>query len=175
MSFLIILLYGQRGNTPSIIVSILNVLFNPQNYVPHIVVRSNASGLGEYENIQEKLFKVTEQDSSVKSNFVILELDRERDLHMTLIFAKGLSRKCDDLVYEIKQVFKMFDENMGIAKEYAALPNFGIDTVPYWFATKSEYSNNITKPYGWLETPAAKLDLSQYELGPSGVIKSLKK
>ena len=60
-----------------------------QNLVPHIVVRKNkADTNSNYNKIQGETFIITDESLSDKTDFLIIELDRERDLHMTVCYSK---------------------------------------------------------------------------------------
>ena len=145
---------------------------DPQNLVPHIVVRkSPGDSNSQFHPIQGEVFKIDEADLSVKSQFLLIELDRTRDLHMTMIFSKGLKQRCD-MVVEFKEMLAMLldPKYQHLLQEYADLPYFGQDAVSYWKETKDQYPMNVTPPPDWKPTPKKGLDLSGVRLSAIGSV-----
>ena len=132
---------------------------DPANLVPHIVIRKNKDdpfGNMKYDQIQNEKFLISETDLSVKSDFIIMELDKKRDLHMTLIYSKGIKRKID-LVEAFGNVIKLLNRNHNLIYLYSGLNNFGAAEIDYWYETGNLYPNNVIIPDDYVkvvkETP----------------------
>jgi hypothetical protein len=146
---------------------------DPQNLVPHIVVRkSPGDSSSQFKAIQGEYFKIDECDLSVKSQFLLIELDKTRGLHMTMIFSKGLKKECPDLIGEFKDMLAMLldPKNQHLLQEYADLPYFAQDAVGYWKETADQYPLNVTPPADWKPSTKKVIDVSALNLSPIGSV-----
>lgn len=110
-----------------------------QNLVPHIAIRKNKYGsLDSYSQIQNKEFTIGSQDVCVRNDFILLELDRSRDLHTTLIYKKRIKDKID-LMKCFKLIIRILDLYPNMASEYSSLPYFGQEYTKYWYDTPESF------------------------------------
>lgn len=136
------------------------VKIDAQNSVPHIVVRkSPADSNNQFDNIQGEEFKIDESSLSLKKQFLIVELDRDRDLHMTMLYNSNLPNDIN-LKEEFAHVVRLLDQRPDFAKLYSELPYFGIDAAAYWLESADSYPENITQPIDWTPKPIVKPDYS---------------
>lgn len=124
---------------------------DPANLVPHVVVRKNKDDpFSKYKSIQDEDFLISEADISSKSDFIILELDKKRDLHMTLIYSKGIGKKIN-LVKAFINVIKLLNSQPELIELYSSLKYFGDNEIEYWYDTGSLYPNNISIPENYIK------------------------
>ena len=127
------------------------------NMVPHVVVRKNKTDpFSKYKTIQGEHFIIGETELSVKNDFVIMELDTKRDLHMTLIYSKGIGKKLD-LVDAFSKVIKILNYRPELIKMYSQLDYFGTDEINYWYDTGDQYPDNIVPKEYIPEKPEEKV------------------
>lgn len=124
---------------------------DPANLVPHVVVRKNKDDpFSKYKSIKDENFLITETDVSSKSDFIIIELDKKRDLHMTLIYSKGIGKKIN-LVEAFTNVIKLLNYQPELIQLYSSLKYFGKDEIEYWYDTGSLYPHNILIPENYVK------------------------
>lgn len=119
---------------------------DPANLVPHIVVRKNPKDpFSKYDSIQNKTYTLEQSHLSAKTNFLILELDSRKDLHMTLIYSKKIHKRID-----LKQAFlfvlQVLNKFPSLIVKYQALPYFGEREITYWYHVSKDYPFNIECP-----------------------------
>ena len=120
------------------------------NLVPHVVVRKNKDDpFSKYKSIQNEHFLIDESAISSKNDFIIVELDKKRDLHMTLIFSKGLGKKMN-LVEAFTNVIKLLNYSPELIDVYTSLAYFGNKEINYWYETGNLYPNNIYIPVDYV-------------------------
>jgi hypothetical protein len=130
------------------------------NLVPHVRVRKDPrDAFSHYRSAQGARFVVDRAQLSAKSDFLIIELDAARDLHFTVLYAKGLKKRAAsaglDLVDAFCHVLQMLNAHPHLIREYAALPYFGQAAIAYWAAKPGGYPHNVTPPADWRPAPAA--------------------
>ena len=109
------------------------------NLVPHVVVRKNKDDpFSKYKSIQDEHFLISEVDLSSKSDFIMIELDKKRDLHMTLIYAKGIGKRID-LIDTFNSVIKLLNYRPDLIELYASIEYFGQKELEYWHETSQLY------------------------------------
>ena len=123
---------------------------DPQNLVPHVMVRKNPTdSSSKYNQIQNEKFFVDQCDLSVKNDFLMIELDKKRDLHMTLIFAKGISKKIN-LAEAFTNIIKLLNHRPDLIESYSSLEYFGQKEIEYWHETKDSYPDNVRRPHDYI-------------------------
>ena len=116
------------------------------NLVPHVKVRRDKDdAFSKHNSIQNEFFLINETGISAKNDFIIIELDKKKDLHLTLIFSKGIG-KIINLVEAFKNVIKLLNYNPELIKMYQSLEYFGYKEINYWYETGDLYPNNIHLP-----------------------------
>jgi hypothetical protein len=126
-----------------------------QNLVPHIRVRKDKASRSHYDDIQNKDFRITESDISIKNDFMIVELNSKKtDPHMTLIFCKKLGTKVD-LLAAFKHVLQTLNANPSSIDLYAKLPYFGQSLSQYWYDVAESFPNQIEIPADYTPQLAA--------------------
>ena len=127
-----------------------------QNLVPHIRVREDKSSASSYDAIEGEEFCITPELLSAKSDFLTLELDAERGLHCTMIFAKGLKKRAD-MIAAFDQTLGLLNARPELIAAYASLPYFGQAAIHYWHDTPELYPDNIVPPAGYVPVVRPKL------------------
>lgn len=114
-------------------------LIDAQNLVPHVVVRkSRDDPKSNYDTIEKEQFIINEDSISVKKKFMIMELDKIKDLHMTIIFDKsGNISKNVDLLNVFKFVIRLLNVYPELIEKYSSLKYFGQEYVDYWYHSES--------------------------------------
>lgn len=118
--------------------------------VPHIVVRRNKQDkFSEFKTIQGQVFDVKEADLSLKNDFLIIELDRDRELHFTVVWKKTLKRntKNINIIEAFKTMVATLKKHPELIKQYASLPYFGEHALMYWMETAKNYPFNVCPPH----------------------------
>lgn len=116
------------------------------NLVPHVVVRKNSTdSFSKYTTIGSHPFLITRKDLSSKQDFLMIELDKKRDLHMTLIFSKGIGKRVN-LVEAFINLIKLLNYMPDLIDSYASLSYFGQKEIHYWYETRASYPHNIIMP-----------------------------
>lgn len=154
------LLLSMRVITPSDI--------DAANLVPHIVVRKNKlDPFSKYDSIQNRSFVIREEDLSVKSDFLLIELDEKQDLHFTLIYSKKINKRVD-LIKAFKTVIKVLNAYPHLVHKYEALAYFGENEVDYWYNTPNSFPFDISplKDY----KPNSTVNKTEYNVTPGGSI-----
>jgi hypothetical protein len=124
---------------------------DPANLVPHVVVRKNKDDpFSKYKSIQDENFLISEADISSKLDFIMVELDKKRDLHMTLIYSKGIGKKIN-LIEAFTNVIKLLNFKPELIELYSSLKYFGNNEIEYWYDTGSLYPNNISIPENYIK------------------------
>ena len=119
---------------------------DPANMVPHVVVRkNNTDPFSKYDSVQGEYFNISRNDLSSKRDFIMIELDKKKDLHMTLIYCKGISKKVD-LIEAFDKVLKPLNNKKHLISMYSNLENFGLKEIDYWYETGFDYPNNVHAP-----------------------------
>ena len=108
-----------------------------QNLVPHIVVKKN-----NYKTIREREFVIDERSLTIKNDFILIELDRKNDLHMTLIYKKKIKESID-LMTAFKLIIKLLTFYPELIERYANLPYFGGHVIHYWYDTPDSFPFKI--------------------------------
>lgn len=140
---------------------------DPANLVPHVMVRkSPTDAFSKHDYVQNRKFFIGEKDISCKKDFLLIELDEKKDLHMTMIYSKGVGERVDLLV-AFRQVIKLLNGNPGLIEKYSNLPYFGMDAMQYWAETKDLYPNNVVPPEGW---KPRKEEVIEYETTAAGSV-----
>jgi len=140
---------------------------DPQNLVPHIVVRNNKRDINNnFDEIQNEKFVITKESLSLKSNFLLLELDETRNLHMTLIFSKRIGSQCN-LIEAFDEVLGYLNKYPNMIETYKELEYFGNDHTKYWYNTPDSFPFKINKPLDYI--PEKKKDLN-YKTSAAGTI-----
>lgn len=117
-----------------------------QNLVPHVVVRKSPSDTqSKYKSANGEIFIIDEIALSVKNDFLLIELDVQRDLHMTLIFSKKIKNKCN-LVNALRTVIGNLNEHPELIEKYSSLEYFGLAEIDYWYNTPESYPLDVNKP-----------------------------
>jgi hypothetical protein len=124
---------------------------DPANLVPHIMVRKNPlDPFSKYASIQNEKFLINESDLSSKSDFLMIELDKKKDLHMTIIFSKGISKRIN-LVSAFHNLLKLLNYRTDLIELYSSLEYFGSKEIEYWYETKHLYPDNICIPVDYVK------------------------
>ncbi len=100
-------------------------IIDNQNLVPHIVVRTGKDDpKSNYNTIENEQFIITQESISVKKKFMIIEIDKLRDLHMTMIFDKTeeMSSKIN-IFAAFEFVIKLLNTYPELIKKYSTLKN----------------------------------------------------
>lgn len=87
--------------------------------------------------------------SSINSNFILIELDEKRDLHIILIYSKKIKNRVN-LVESLKYVIQMLNAYPQPIQEYINLPCFGQKTIEYWYETSDSYLFKIRVPENYI-------------------------
>ena len=146
-----------------------------QNLVPHVVVRaSKTDGLSKFKTIHGDKFLIEESMLSPKSDFLIVELDKRRGLHYTIIFSKKLKDRVDS-AEAFKETIMTLNRYPELLKGYSSLPYFGLDAIPYWVETADKYPFNVIPPPDWKPTvkPKKGEELAKLKLTAAGSVISL--
>lgn len=118
---------------------------DPQNLVPHIVARKNKiDPKSNYEYLKTAVFTINEDSISIKRDFMIIELDRERDIHMTLIYSKNIKNRVN-LLSVFKFVLRTLNAHPELISQYRALDNFGIREIEFWYMS-GNFPSQIKAP-----------------------------
>ena len=146
---------------------------DPQNLVPHLVVRSGPNdSASRFDSIRTDAFVVRRRDVSCKSKFLMLELGpRADDLHYTLVYYKTGVPKGLDLMAALETTIRHLTHER--IAEYQALPDFGggARAVAYWSERRS-YPNGITPPLDFVLPPKPTFVLPpDIEVLPNGVLR----
>ncbi len=132
---------------------------DPANLVPHIVVRKNKDDpFSKYKSVQGEHFLISESDLSAKSDFIMIELDKKRDLHMTLIYSKGIGKNIN-LIEAFTNVIKLLNSRPELIASYSSLEYFGNKEIEYWYETRHLYPNNILVPENYVKMTKATPEL----------------
>ena len=124
---------------------------DPANLVPHVVVRkSKDDPFSKYKSIQDEHFFISTEDLSTKSDFIMIELDKKRDLHMTLIYSKGIGKKIN-LLEAFTNIIKLLNYRPELIASYSSLEYFGFKEMEYWYESGSSYPNNILIPNDYVK------------------------
>jgi hypothetical protein len=116
-----------------------------QNIVPHVVVRKNNHDSNSYYDvIQGEKFSIGESSISAKKDFLIIEIDRVRNLHTTLIYSKNIGSRVN-LLAAFKSVVILLNKYPYLAEYYSNLPYFGESENQYWYDTPSSFPFGINK------------------------------
>lgn len=127
-----------------------------QNLVPHVVVRkSRGDTQSKYNTVNGESFIIDESMLSVKNDFLLIELDEKRDLHMTLIYSKKIKSKCD-LKEALKTVIGNLNEYPESIALYSNLDYFGEAEADYWYNTPDSYPLDICRPLNYQPYAAVK-------------------
>ena len=127
-----------------------------QNLVPHIRVREDKSSASSYDAIEGEEFCVTPDLLSAKSDFLTIELDAERGLHCTMLYAKGLKKRAD-MIAAFDQMLGLLNARPELIAAYAALPYFGQEAIHYWHDTPELYPDNVVPPAGYVPIARTKV------------------
>lgn len=141
----------------------MNVLaprsIDPQNLVPHMVVRRNKSDpYSNYHNVQNKKYIITEDMITVKNDFMTVEIDSDEDLHCTLVYSKRIKEKID-LLKAFRTVVSILNEYPHLMEQYSSLPYFGQEAINYWYNTPSSFPFEIIPPEGYTATKVESVSL----------------
>lgn len=127
-----------------------------QNLVPHVVVRKNKHDTNsKYVSAKNEQFIITEEMITVKNDFLLVELDEKRDLHMTLIYNKKIKRKID-LLGAFKEVIENLNNYPQLIDDYANLDNFGAGEIDYWYENAASYPLHVKKPIYYVTNQITK-------------------
>jgi len=125
------------------------------NLVTHVVIRKNKNDpFSKYKKIDGEKFLVTKEMLSSKTDFLMIELDTQRDLHMTLIYSKKIGRKIN-LIEAFEKVLKTLNQKPELVDDYKNLRYFGQDEAEWWYETGHLWPNNVKMPQYY--TPTQKL------------------
>ena len=123
------------------------------NLVPHVVVRKNPRDpFSKYDAIQHEQFILEESSFSSKADFLIVELDRKRDLHMTLVYAKRLGKQIN-LVAAFQFVVQLLNAHPHLIEQYIDLSYFGEREIRYWYKSYEDYPLNVKCPNDYIPSP----------------------
>jgi len=124
-----------------------------QNLISHMVVRSaNNRGYKNYSELQNKDIEITHSMLSAKRDFLILEVNKQTDLHTTLVYSKGIGDKID-LIKVFEFVLKLQRAYPQLQKEIEALPLCNKNIPHYWYETRNQYPFNTTPPENYIPAP----------------------
>lgn len=127
-----------------------------QNLVPHVVIRKGKNDANsKYKSAKNEDFIITEEMITVKSDFLLVELDVKRDLHMTLIYNKKIKSKVD-LLEALKIVIRNLNLYPSLIKDYANLDYFGYYEMDYWYNDINSYPLHVKKPLNYIPTEVVK-------------------
>ena len=116
------------------------------NLVPHMVIRkNNLDPFSKYDEIQNKKYVITDSMISVRNDFMLIEIDEQKDLHFTLIYKKKIKEKIN-LLKALKTVIAVLNEYPNLINEYGQLSYFGQDAINYWYDVPESYPFNIIPP-----------------------------
>jgi len=115
------------------------------NLIPHIRVRKDKNDpFSNYNKMEGRKFIVKEETISVKKDFIMIELNEKKDIHFTLIFSKGLGKKCN-LLSAFKTVIQLLNVHPEMIEKYQNLDYFGEKHSIYWYEN-GHYPNNLELP-----------------------------
>lgn len=97
----------------------------------------------------------------------MIELDKKRDLHMTLIFSKCIDKRIN-LIDAFINVIKLLNHRPDLIESYISLEYFGQKEIAYWHETKDLYPDNVRVPNDYV-TPA-KEDIKAYSITSAGSV-----
>lgn len=140
-----------------------------QNLVPHIMIRKDKSDPhSAFSTINGEDFFIAEADLSIKSDFLLVELDRDRDLHMTLCYKKKI-KELVDMKSALSLVIKILNKHPELIARYQALPYFAEANTKYWYDTPNSFPFNLEVPENY--KPIVKqVSLSSYSMTPAGSV-----
>lgn len=121
------------------------------NLVPHIRVRKDSTDpFSKHNAIQNKKYIITEEQVSIKKDFMILEIDSKKDLHCTLIYCKKLGERVD-LMDCFKKVLKVLNTYPELIDKYFRLEYFGSNCHDFWYDdSESNYPFNVEAPPAYI-------------------------
>jgi len=138
---------------------------DPANLVPHVVVRkSNNDPFSKFKTIQGEHFFISEPDLSAKTDFIVIELDKKRDLHMTLIYCKGIGKKIN-LIEAFVNMIKLLNHRPELIQQYQSLEYFGQKEIDYWYETNNLYPDNIIIPKDYVKSVKKMMDFKVTSAG----------
>jgi hypothetical protein len=139
------------------------------NLVPHVVVRKSKTDLfSYYRKINGEKFIITEDKLSAKADFLLIELDERRDLHMTLIYSKKIGRRVD-LMAAFKLVLRTLNQSPQMIQEYRSLDYFGQGEIQYWYENEASFPSAIKTPPDYVPN-SIRNEPQHYRLSPAGTI-----
>lgn len=142
-----------------------------QNLIPHVVVRKNEKdSKSSFHSVQGEKFLIMAEDLSSKSDFLIAELDRVRDLHITLFYSKGIKKRVD-LLESFKKVLQILNTYPELIGKYAALEGYGEKEIEYWFRNVESYPFQINRPSDW--SPVKPPPKKEYRVSSAGSLLDL--
>ena len=128
-----------------------------QNLVPHVVVRKSKHDTNsKYHSVKNEQFIITEDMITVKNDFLLVELDVKRDLHMTLIYNKKIKSKVN-LLDAFKEVISTLNQFPQLIDAYANLDNFGYNEINYWYDTPDSYPLHVSRPIDYVPNKIIKI------------------
>jgi hypothetical protein len=153
------------------------------NLICHSIIRkSPGDAFSHFKTVQGEKFLIERTDMSAKNDFLTIELDRDRDIHCTMIYRKGIGKEVD-LIKLFEEVLETLHKNPHLIKEYASLPDFGKDVIDYWSETPQLYPDNVSLPEDYkpsTQKPMSRCEkrlreltgksLDQVEISPTGSI-----
>lgn len=145
---------------------------DPANLVPHIKVRNDPKDpFSKYKIMDGKMFMIEEKDISAKNDFITIELNRDLDLHFTLVYSKGIKKRTE-LLEDLSQVLNHLVAKPELIAQYSSLPYFGKDAIQYWVETRHSYPNNVVPPPDYKPAPqlSDKELFGKYKVSPAGTI-----
>lgn len=139
------------------------------NLVPHVRVRKDPKdAFSKHQHLHGLKFILTEDMLSAKKDFLIAEIDEDRDLHFTLIFAKGVGKKIN-LIEIFKNTIRVLNSRPELISLYRKIDNFGIELSQYWYETGDQYPFNLVIPSDW-KSNVVQEDFSGFKTTPAGSI-----
>lgn len=129
---------------------------DPQNLVPHMVVRKNKSDITSHAAIQNKKYIITPDKISIKNDFMLIEVDEAEDLHYTLIFNKKIKERVD-LMKAFKTVVSVLNEYPELIEKYSNLPYFGNSCIKYWHEVPDSYPFGIELPENYISAKPSEM------------------
>jgi len=105
-----------------------------------------------------------------EKDFLLMELDEKKDLHMTMIYSKGIGKRVD-LLEVFRQAIKLLNGDPKLIEEYSSLPYFGMEAMQYWAETRDEYPKNVVPREGW---KPMKEEVVEYQTTIAGSVVDLK-